>query len=205
MWTAAYIVSIVVVNWLFVVVPGVPTPMGELYLATLVVGAVFVLRDYAQREVGHFVLLATLVAGVITWYMTTPELALASITAFAISEMADWAVFSFTRKPLQKRILISSLISVPLDSLAFLYLGLPDSGLLLDRDPVQGGRRGHRLDAAQDAGRPPGRQRRLTGRWPQPKAVSSSIIKASPIISPRVACLCEPWACVSGMISWLIT
>ena len=122
MWTAAYIVSIVVVNWLFVVVPGVPTPMGELYLATLVVGAVFVLRDYAQREVGHFVLLATLVAGVITWYMTTPELALASITAFAISEMADWAVFSFTRKPLQKRILISSLISVPLDSLAFLYL-----------------------------------------------------------------------------------
>ena len=38
------------------------------------------------------------------------------------SEMADWGVFSFTRRPLQNRILISSLISIPLDSLAFLYL-----------------------------------------------------------------------------------
>jgi len=122
MWTATYILSIVLVNWLFVVVPPLPTPVGELYLATLVVGAVFVLRDYAQREIGHKVLLATLAAGVITWFMTTPALAVASITAFAISEMADWAVFSFTGRPLQKRILISSLISVPLDSLAFLYL-----------------------------------------------------------------------------------
>ena len=122
MWTATYILSIVLVNWLFVVVPPLATPFGELYLATLVVGAVFVLRDYAQREAGHKVLLATLAAGVITWFMTTPALAVASITAFAISEMADWAVFSFTGKPLQKRILISSLISVPLDTLAFLYL-----------------------------------------------------------------------------------
>jgi len=122
MWTATYILSIVLVNWLFVVVPPLPTPIGELYLATLVVGAVFVLRDYAQREIGHKVLLATLTAGVITWFMTTPALAVASIAAFAISEMADWAVFSFTGRPLQKRILISSLISVPLDSLAFLYL-----------------------------------------------------------------------------------
>ena len=122
MWTAAYILSIVVVNWLFVVVPGLDTPFGQLYLATLVVGAVFVLRDYAQREVGHKILLATLAAGIITWFMTSPALAIASLTAFFISEMADWAVFSFTKRPLQNRILISSLISVPLDTLAFLYL-----------------------------------------------------------------------------------
>jgi uncharacterized PurR-regulated membrane protein YhhQ (DUF165 family) len=122
MWTATYILSIVLVNWLFVVVPPLPTPVGELNLATLVVGAVFVLRDYAQREVGHKVLAATFTAGVITWFMTSPALAVASLTAFFISEMADWAVFSFTRRPLQNRILISSLISIPLDSLAFLYL-----------------------------------------------------------------------------------
>jgi queuosine precursor transporter len=122
MWTATYILSIVLVNWLFVVVPPLATPFGDLYLATLVVGAVFVLRDYAQREVGHMILLATLAAGVITWFMTSPALAIASLTAFFISEMADWAVFSFTRRPLQNRILLSSLISIPLDSLAFLYL-----------------------------------------------------------------------------------
>jgi len=122
MWTALYIASIVLVNWLFVAVPPLATPLGDLYLATLVVGAVFVLRDYAQREIGHSILLATFAAGVITWYMVDPALALASLTAFFISEMADWAVFSFTRRSLQSRILISSIVAVPLDTFAFLYL-----------------------------------------------------------------------------------
>lgn len=122
MWVLAYIVAIVGLNWLFIVLPPLATPFGDLYLATFVVGAVFVLRDYAQRQIGHYVLLATLFAGVLTWFMVDPALAVASITAFAISEMADWAIFSFTRRPLQQRILVSSLISVPLDTFAFLYL-----------------------------------------------------------------------------------
>ena len=122
MWVVLYIASIVLVNWLFVVLPAWSTPFGDFYLATVIVGVVFVLRDYAQRVVGHRILLATLAAGIITWYMTNPALALASLTAFFISETADWAVFSFTGRPLQSRILISSLISVPLDTVAFLYL-----------------------------------------------------------------------------------
>jgi uncharacterized PurR-regulated membrane protein YhhQ (DUF165 family) len=121
-WTATYVAAIVLVNWLFVAVPPWATPVGDLYLANIVVGLVFVLRDYAQREVGHKVLLATLVAGIITWYMVDPALALASLTAFFIAEMADWAIFSFTRRPLQSRILISSLVAVPLDTLTFQYL-----------------------------------------------------------------------------------
>lgn len=121
-WTATYVVSIVVVNWLFVAVSPWATPMGDLYLANVVVGFVFVLRDYAQRELGHKVLLATLLAGVITWYMVDPALALASLTAFFISEMADWGIYSFTRKPLQQRILISSLVAVPLDTVVFQHL-----------------------------------------------------------------------------------
>ena len=36
--------------------------------------------------------------------------------------MADWAIFTFTKRPLQERILVSSLVSVPLDTLAFQYL-----------------------------------------------------------------------------------
>jgi hypothetical protein len=98
------------------------TPMGDLYLANVVVGFVFVLRDYAQREIGHSVLLATAVGGVLTWFMVDPAIAIASITAFILSEMADWGVFSFLRRPLSQRILISSLIAVPLDTLAFQYL-----------------------------------------------------------------------------------
>jgi queuosine precursor transporter len=122
MWVAVYIVSIVLVNWLFVAVAPWPTVFGDLYLANLVVGFVFVLRDYGQRQVGHRILLATFVAGVITYFMVDPAIALASISAFALSETTDWAVYSFTRRPLQQRILLSSLVSVPLDTLAFQYL-----------------------------------------------------------------------------------
>ena len=122
LWTALYILAIVMVNKLFVIVPPVTTPLGDLYLASILVGIVFVLRDYAQREVGHRILVATLIAGIITWAMTNADLAFASVVAFAISETTDWAVFSFTRRPLQSRILLSSLLSVPVDTLAFLQL-----------------------------------------------------------------------------------
>jgi queuosine precursor transporter len=122
MWVAFYIVAIVLVNWTFTVLAPWSTPLGDLYIANVIVGFVFVLRDYAQREIGHKVLLATLLAGGITYLMVDPAIAVASITAFVISEMADWAVYSFTRRPLQSRILISSLISVPLDTVVFQHL-----------------------------------------------------------------------------------
>ncbi|MCA0432630.1 MAG: VUT family protein [Proteobacteria bacterium] len=125
----AYVAAIVLVNWLFApsqLVEGVTqwttASWGTFYLANLVVGFVFVLRDYAQREIGHKILLATLVAGIITYFMVDPTIALASITAFVLSELADWAVYSFWKKPLQQRILVSSLIAVPLDTFAFQHL-----------------------------------------------------------------------------------
>jgi uncharacterized PurR-regulated membrane protein YhhQ (DUF165 family) len=121
-WTALYVASIVLVNWMFTAIPPWATPLGDLYLANIVVGFVFVLRDYAQRELGHSVLIATALGGVITWVMVDPVIAVASITAFIISESADWGVYSFLRRPLSQRILISSLIAIPLDTLAFQYL-----------------------------------------------------------------------------------
>jgi uncharacterized PurR-regulated membrane protein YhhQ (DUF165 family) len=122
MWVAVYVASIVIVNWLFTAIAPWPTPFGDLYLANIVVGAVFVLRDYAQREVGHYVLGFTALAGAITYVMVDPAIAIASVSAFMLSEMADWSVYSFTRKPIQERILISSLFAVPLDTLTFQYL-----------------------------------------------------------------------------------
>ena len=59
----AYVAAIVLVNWTFVVLAPWVTPLGDLYIANLIVGAVFALRDYAQRAIGHYVLLATAVAG----------------------------------------------------------------------------------------------------------------------------------------------
>ena len=127
---AAYVAFIVLVNWLFIpanLVEGVTqwstnTGMGTLYLANVIVGFVFVLRDYAQREIGHKVLLATLLAGIPVYLLAGPGLAIASLTAFALSEMVDWGVYSFTKRPLQNRILLSALLSVPVDTLVFQHL-----------------------------------------------------------------------------------
>lgn len=127
-WIISYIITILAVNWLFApsqLVEGVTfwkSPWGDFFLANLLVGFVFVLRDYAQREVGHWVLLFTLLAGGLTYMMVDPTIALASVTAFIVSETSDWLVYSFWRRPLQQRILVSSLISVPLDTLVFQHL-----------------------------------------------------------------------------------
>lgn len=122
MWVALYIIAIVAVNWMFMAIAPWATPFGDLYLANIVVGFVFVLRDYAQREIGHYILFATAAAGVLTWFMVDPAIAFASIAAFTISETADWAVYSFTKRPISQRILYSAMIAVPLDTLAFQYL-----------------------------------------------------------------------------------
>ncbi|MBG1231163.1 hypothetical protein [Aestuariivirga litoralis] len=126
----AYIAFIVLVNLLFIpqnLIEGVTqftttSWMGTLYLANVIVGFVFVLRDYAQREIGHKVLIATALAGIPVWYFAGPELAAASLIAFMLSEMTDWAVYTFTKRPLQSRIFISALFAVPVDTLAFQHL-----------------------------------------------------------------------------------
>ncbi len=122
MWVATYVAAIVLVNWLFDVLPMVETPLGAWPPASIVVGFVLVLRDLAQREVGHYVLIAMLFAGVITYVMVDPFIALVSVSAFLISETADWLVYTVTRRPLRDRILASSAVSSPLDSVVFLGL-----------------------------------------------------------------------------------
>ncbi len=123
MITFGYIALIVAVNYGFSVVPMVALPWGEMFPPmSLVVGFIFVVRDYAQREIGHRVILAMLVAGVLSYFMASPFIALASVTAFLISEFADWAVYSFTKKPFHQRVLLSSALGTPIDSAVFLYL-----------------------------------------------------------------------------------
>jgi uncharacterized PurR-regulated membrane protein YhhQ (DUF165 family) len=121
-WTIPYIGSIVLVNWLFVTLPMVPTPWGDWTFANIVVGFVFILRDLAQRQLGHYVLIATAIGGLLTWLTVDPTVALASVSAFIIAEMADWAVYSFTRRPLHERILWSSALAAPLDTIVFQHM-----------------------------------------------------------------------------------
>lgn len=122
-WVVAYIVLIVTVNWGFSVVPLVPLPTGEMWPPmSLAVGLIFVVRDFAQRQVGHWVWLAMLAGGALSYVMASPVIAVASVTAFMASEAADWGLYTYTKRPFHDRILVSSLVSTPLDSVVFLWL-----------------------------------------------------------------------------------
>ena len=121
-YSLAYVVSIVAVNIGFVYIPPVPL-LGEMFPPmSLVVGLIFILRDFAQREIGHKVLIAMAIGAVLSYFMADPFVALASVVAFAISEMVDWAVYTFTKRPLKDRILLSSALGTPVDSAVFLLI-----------------------------------------------------------------------------------
>ena len=118
MYSVLYLVSIVLINIGFVHVPlihGWP-PMS------LAVGLVFVLRDFAQREVGHKVLLIMLIGAAISYLMASPAVAIASCAAYLASELVDWAVYTFNKRPLTQRVLLSSALSTPVASAVFLGL-----------------------------------------------------------------------------------
>jgi len=121
-FTIGYILSIVLVNIGFVFIAPIPL-LGEMFPPmSLVVGAIFILRDFAQREIGHRVLGAMAVGAILSYFMADPFIAIASVVAFFISEIVDWAVYTYTKKPLGQRILLSSAIGTPIDSAVFLLI-----------------------------------------------------------------------------------
>jgi uncharacterized PurR-regulated membrane protein YhhQ (DUF165 family) len=121
-FTLLYVALIVAVNYGFSVVPLLKLPDGTMWPPmSLVVGFIFVVRDFAQREIGHKVLLAMLVGAALSYVMADPYVAIASAAAFLVSEVADWLVYSLTKRPLSQRIIYSSLLSAPLDSAVFLF------------------------------------------------------------------------------------
>jgi uncharacterized membrane protein len=88
---------------------------------TIATGMVFVVRDFVQREMGHRVLVLMALAIGWSFYYSWPVIALASGIAFAISETADWLIFTFTKYRLSTRILLSSALAAPIDTTVFLY------------------------------------------------------------------------------------
>ncbi|NNC36831.1 MAG: hypothetical protein EX271_03885 [Acidimicrobiales bacterium] len=121
-YTILYVLLIPFINWSFTWAPMWEVLPGWAFNpVTIVTGLVLVVRDFAQREIGHEVLIAMAVALILTALAAGPELAVASGAAFAISEMVDWAMFTFTQYRLSTRILLSSALAAPLDTTLFLY------------------------------------------------------------------------------------
>lgn len=122
-YTIYYVLSVVLVNIGFANIPLVNLPWGGKWPPTaLIVGLVFVLRDFSQREISHKVIYAMLAGAVISFFMASPAVAIASVVAYLSSEFMDWAIYSFIKKPFAERILLSSAISTPIDSIVFLWM-----------------------------------------------------------------------------------
>lgn len=88
------------------------------------IGIALVLRDLVQRRLGRVAALIAIVIGAaLSGALAPPQLVVASTTAFFLSELADFAVFT----PLQKRglvlaVLASAVVGLIADSILFLYL-----------------------------------------------------------------------------------
>jgi len=120
--TLTYIVLIILINVLFSIVPEVTLWNNVVSPIDILVGCVYVFRDLAQREIKHYVIIAMLIATGISYLLADKQIALASVTAFFAGEFIDWAIYTLTKKPLSQRLLWSSIISSPIDSLIFLYM-----------------------------------------------------------------------------------
>lgn len=122
---AGYLACIVAANWLTSRYGFIPVGFGLMATAgTYAAGAAFVARDAVQDTAGRLGVLAAIVVGAaLSWWVSTPQLALASGIAFGLSELADMAIYT----PLRKRGYIraavaSNLAGSVVDTLVFLWL-----------------------------------------------------------------------------------
>jgi uncharacterized PurR-regulated membrane protein YhhQ (DUF165 family) len=134
-YLAGFIACVPAANWLIGNLGTVCIPQGPCLIpvapfgitapsGVLMIGLALVLRDLVQRRLGKGWALAAILAGAaLSGLVAPPALVIASTVAFLMSELADFAVYT----PLQKRgliraVVLSSVIGLAVDSIAFLYL-----------------------------------------------------------------------------------
>ena len=125
-WTALYVALMPLINWSFAAVPTATIPDslggGQFQPLAIITGLVLVVRDFAQREVKHWIFAAMLIGLALSTLTSDLTVVVASGAAFLVSETADWAVYTFTKRPLSQRIMLSSAVGAPIDQIVFLGL-----------------------------------------------------------------------------------
>lgn len=133
LFLAAYIATIPAANWMIgnvgtcipngpCVIPvgfGLSAPSG-----VLMIGAALVLRDMVQLTGGiRAGLLAIAIGAILSWFVAPPALVIASVSAFLLSELADFAIYTpLRRKQLEAAVLASGVVGSIIDSIIFLWL-----------------------------------------------------------------------------------
>ena len=110
------------------VAPGLLAPSG-----VLMIGAALVLRDLVQRRLGIGFGVAAVIAGAaISAAVAPPALVIASASAFLLSELADFAVYTpLARRQLVTAVVASSMVGLVIDSMVFLWLAFGSLEFLL--------------------------------------------------------------------------
>ena len=122
LFSISYLLLIPFLNWAFSWAPIWDLPDGGSWTPfSILPGLVLVVRDFAQREIGNRVLWLLIIGTGLSYFMAAPAIAIASGVAFMVSELIDWAIYSFTKKPLSQRIFYSSLVAAPIDTVLFFY------------------------------------------------------------------------------------
>lgn len=121
-FTFFYIIFIVAINYGISYAPSITVYGSPFSSADMVIGVIYVFRDFAQREIKHYVIGAMFIGGLLSYLLANKTVAIASVTAFSIGELVDWAVYTFTKRPLSKRILLSASLSSPIDTAVFLAM-----------------------------------------------------------------------------------
>lgn len=131
---AGFLATIPAANWLIgnvgtVCVPDGPCliPVGFGLMApsgVLMVGLAMVLRDAVHERLGAaWAVAAILAGGALSWFVSPPFLAIASVTAFLLSELADMAVYTpLRRNRLVLAVAASGAVGAVVDSAVFLWL-----------------------------------------------------------------------------------
>lgn len=125
----AYAASIVLANYMTIHLGLVNVGLGLLVTGgTFAAGFALLARDVVQRFGGIPWALASIVlGGVLSWFLASPALAVASTLAFIGAELVDLAVFTPLRdRGFFRAALTSNVVSAPVDTVLFLYLaGFP--------------------------------------------------------------------------------
>lgn len=125
LWAATFVFLVVASN---VLTAEYGLVFGFVAAGTFTAGLVLAVRDAVRETAGIWWSLACIAAGcAVSAVMATPALALASGAAFALSELADTAVYEPLRKRGKVRALAwSNLVGSVVDSVLFLWLaGFP--------------------------------------------------------------------------------
>jgi uncharacterized PurR-regulated membrane protein YhhQ (DUF165 family) len=122
---AAFVALAVAANWLTATYGLIPIGFGLTTTAgTYAAGLVLVTRDVVQDAAGRIAVLCCIATGAaLSIALATPQLAVASGCAFAVSELADYAVYApLRRRGWARAVIVSSVVGSAVDSALFLTL-----------------------------------------------------------------------------------